>query len=273
MSRRRQISSHSAVVLPASPCLRTSKYASALAVRAAALANLGSCPQLRPADLLEEGECLGVRVRAHGDVPVAGRQRPVVRAEQASVTGRAHRRQEGCGSHVLGGDEARHVLEHRNLDRLPPSGALAPVEREADRLGGDQPGDVVGHHHGNEPRLAGGAVQCCRNAGDTLDHRVVGRRVVVAPALAEPDDHAVDEPRIDVAETRRVETGALQPPGAHVGHEHVGARDQPAHGVEPVRMLEIQTDRALVAVEVQELARHPWRPAAVGHGPQQVAAG
>ena len=70
-----------------------------------------------------------------------------------------------------------------------------------------------------------------------------------------------------------VEAGARQALGPHVAHEDVGALDQAQQRGEPVRLLDVQSDRALVAVEVDELAGHAGIAAALGHGAQQVAAG
>ena len=69
-----------------------------------------------------------------------------------------------------------------------------------------------------------------------------------------------------------VEAGARQPLGPHVAHEHVGLADQAEQGVEALRLLDVEADRALVAVEVDEFARHAGIAAALGHGAQQIAA-
>src|SRR5882757_1743781 len=70
-----------------------------------------------------------------------------------------------------------------------------------------------------------------------------------------------------------IEAGAGERFGPHVADEDIGAGDQPKQGGVPVRLLEIEDDRALVAVEVDELARHAGMAAAFGHGAQEIAAG
>jgi len=174
---------------------------------------------------------------------------------------------------MLAHHERRHILEHRHVDRLALACLLATIEREADALRGDQAGGVVAHHHRHEARFAKRALEGAGDAGQALHDRIVGGTVVVAATATEGENRAMDEPRIVLGKARMVEAGARQCLGPDVAHEDVGPRDQPAECGEPVGLLQVEQDRALVAVEVYELARHTGAAAALGHGAQQVAAG
>src|SRR5262245_23791237 len=95
-----------------------------------------------------------------------------------------------------------HVFEHRHIDRLAASRLLAPVESKTDRLGGDQTGNVIGHHHGYEARFADRALERAGHARKALNDWIVGGPVEIAPAATEGEDRAVNKPRISLSKAQ-----------------------------------------------------------------------
>ena len=88
---------------------------------------------------------------------------------------------------------------------------------------------------------------------------IVGGLVGVGALLAEAADRDVDDAGRDRADGGLVEAEPLDHAGPEVLHEHVGAGGQPLDDVGALRGLEVDGERALVAVEVEELAEKPLR--------------
>src|SRR5580693_9007208 len=106
---------------------------------------------------------------------------------------------------------------------------------------------------------------------DALGDDVVGRTPSVGAGLAEARDRAVDDVRADRAD--RVVAAAEPVRGAwpEVLHHDVTPGGQGKQGLEPVRVLEVDRDTALVPVDLGEAVAFAVteRP----HGPRVVAAG
>ena len=236
-------------------------------------AEAGIALQFRPADRVEQREGLGVGVGGHADIAVLGGDGLAQRIEHAQVAARAARRHEGEIAHVLGEHEGGDVLEHRHLDRLAFSGAIALEQRGDDALGRDQPDDVVGEHHRHEARLAERALVGVGDAGEALDDGVVGGAVAVASGAAEPHQVAHDEPRIAAAQAFRIEPEPAERRRPHIGDEHVRGGKQPVQRLAAFLALEVERQRALVAVEVRELAGQLARVRLAAERAQEIAAG
>src|SRR5262245_46930074 len=146
-----------------------------------------------------------------------------------------------------------HVFEHRHIDRLATSRLFAPVESKTDRLSRDQTGNVIGHHHWHEARFAGRAVDRASHAGKALDDWVVGGPVETAPTTTEGEDRAVNKPRVSLSKAPEIEARPFQRLGPHIGDEHVGTGEEAAQCGHTIWVFEVEADRALVAIEVEEL--------------------
>ena len=140
-------------------------------------------------------------------------------------------------------------LLHGHLDRGALAGARAAEQGGHDGAGGDLAGDVVAHHQRDVARGAVAADEQAGDAADRLDHRVVGGAAAVGTARAEAGDRAVDQARAGGAGGGGVEAEAGQRLGADVGYQHVAAVQDAQHRGARRRLLQVQADRALVAVE------------------------
>jgi hypothetical protein len=89
-------------------------------------------------------------------------------------------------------------------------------------------------------------------SGHRLQQHVLARAVHIGPVLAVAGDRYVDDRRVDPAHALVVEAQALRDARAIVLQEHVRVRDQLAHDLLPAVALEIDGERALVAVEREE---------------------
>ena len=89
------------------------------------------------------------------------------------------------------------------------------------------------------------------------------------PCFAEAADRDVDDVRAQRADRSLAKAHPVDHPGAKVLDEHVGGGDQPLQRLDPGRRLQVQHDRPLVAVVVEERGRKPAPP--VGRGPRMIA--
>jgi hypothetical protein len=131
----------------------------------------------------------------------------------------------------------------------------------------------IGHHHRHETWLASRACDGAGDAGKALDDRIVGRRLKYRPPRPKARIEQWIRRGLRLLSLAWYEAGAGQRLGSNVAHEHVGLVDQAEQGVEPFGLLDVEPDRALVAIEVDELAGHAWIAAALRHGAQEVATG
>jgi hypothetical protein len=88
----------------------------------------------------------------------------------------------------------------------------------------------------------------------------------VWPLLAEAADRHVDDAGRDPADRRLVDAETLHHPGPKVLHQHIGPCAQALDEIDALRRFQVDGDRALVAVEVQERGRKAVAPIAVGAG-------
>jgi hypothetical protein len=99
-----------------------------------------------------------------------------------------------------------------------------------------------------------------------LHQRIVAGQVGHRPARTVGGDGAVDEPGVQGAGRRIVETELGDGTGPQALHEDVGAADEAAQDLEPPLALEVEREAALVAVEGHErgalLAPEGRRPGA-----------
>jgi hypothetical protein len=225
---------------------------------------------LRP--LERAGQRLPFLVALHRDADVAGRGL-VDQVEEAGRLLLGYRLlREGLAAHVGTPEEGHDRVQHGQPHVLPRRAAGARQQRGGDRLGRDGAGQLVrqdGAHQARRrlvrARLHGG------EAAERLDQRVVDRLLGVGPGLAEAADGDVDDAGRRGAHRRLAEAHALGDAGAEVLHEDVGARGQAQQRLHRRRVLQVERDRALAAVVVEEGGGEAAAP--VGPEPGVVAAG
>ena len=87
---------------------------------------------------------------------------------------------------------------------------------------------------------------------DALGDDVVGRTLRVGSGLAEARDRAVDDVRADRADRVVAAAEPFRGAGAKVLHHDVTPGGEGKQGLEPVRVLDVQRDAALVPVDLSE---------------------
>jgi len=166
----------------------------------------------------------------------------------------------------------RHRFEHRHFDRLALSGALALQKRRHDRIDHRQPNGLVADQGRHEARLA-----ACRRferdqsaaaLNDVVKRRPVGERAVLPVTLR----RAVNEPRVDLAQPLPAETEPRHRLRSHIVHQNIALPDQSQQHRRRIRLFQVEYERALVAVEVEEDMAHLAMPSRLGI-PHDVAAG
>src|SRR6202011_190250 len=95
-------------------------------------------------------------------------------------------------------------------------------------------------------RLTGDRHEAAHALGDLVD----AGPVAVWPVLSEAADAAVHDARIDRADVVPGNAQPLLDGRPHVFDDHVGGFDQPHEGRVTLRRLQVQTNRALVAVQI-----------------------
>ena len=171
----------------------------------------------------------------------------------------------GLRAHVGGPQERQHRVQHGEAHMLAPAGLEPPHQRRGDRLRRRHRGELVGQDGADEARaLPIGAGLHRGQAGEGLHDRVVHGLVGVRSLLAEAVDRHVDDVGRHLADRRLVDAETLDHAGPKVLHQHIGASAQALDEIDALRRLEIDGDRALVAVEVQERGRKAVAPIAVG---------
>ena len=131
----------------------------------------------------------------------------------------------------------------------------------------EQPGRDVADR---DPDLHRPAALVVRLAGDRhqpadrLRDEVVAGLPGVRPGRPEPGDREVDEVRVELPEDVVAEPEPGEPADPVVLDEHVRVADEPAEDLAPGLLLEVEADRALVAVDREVVG---GRPRAVGLAP------
>ena len=164
--------------------------------------------------------------------------------------------------HVLAGHEVAagvlrqqpdHGIHHRDVDELTLTRALALDDRGQHAHRREEPGAEVGHGqpHAQRPaaRLAGDA----HGAAHRLDGDVEGTPARVGACLPVGRDRAVHDVRPHGAHRLVVEAQALDHAGPEVFHADVARASQVEHHLAAVRLLHIDHDSPLVAVDGQEV--------------------
>jgi hypothetical protein len=169
--------------------------------------------------------------------------------------------------HLRGG------LEHRHVDRLPPAGAFAREQRRADHAEGVQAGCAIREVQRGVARHVRTRPQARLGDRDgRLDQVVEGARRRIAAALAEAEGADIDDARVQLSHRFVVEPEPLHRLRPDVVDQGIGALRELQQRLLAGRLLQVEHDAALVAVQVEE-QRAGARATAGAGGAQHVAAG
>ena len=173
------------------------------------------------------------------------------------VTALVERRLVGEPAHVVAQHEARHGLEHRNVDALAAPGAVAMHEARADRADGGQAHDAVDQRIRHIARHAvRGLRHQRRQSRRALDQIVVSRLCSIGPVLTEAEHAGIDQARVAPGDHVVAESEPRHCLRTNVVDHHVRLLDQAQHGFASRGLLQVEADRALVAVGVEEHGSH-----------------
>ena len=95
------------------------------------------------------------------------------------------------------------------------------------------------------------------DARQRLDLAVIAGLVAIRSGLAEAGHRAIDQPRVDLGQRGVADAEPVHHAGAEILHDHVGVGDQALDDLDRRRLLQIQGQAALVAVDRQPGRRHP----------------
>ena len=188
-----------------------------------------------------------------------------VGAPVGPVTGQAARELEPAPRRrrAVGEHPRRHHREprqravgHRDVDELALAGDLALAQRDEDpdrrhQRAAAEVGDLAGRLDRRAVALAGQPEQ----PDEPEVVHVVAGAVAVGPVLAVAGDRAVDEPRVLLAQPLVADPEPVHHAGAEALEQHVGLAHEPQQHLAPRLALEVDADRALVAVQRQEQRR------------------
>ena len=137
---------------------------------------------------------------------------------------------------------------------VPPGPPRADLRQAGgDRVGGVQAGGEIGQRHAGLDRGAVRFAGHAHHAGRSLDGDVEATFGATRTVLPESRDRAVDERGLARSEPVPAKAQALHGPGAAVLQQHLGLQHELARDLQVGRLLEVQRDRALAAVEAGEV--------------------
>ena len=229
--------------------------------------------EVGPLGQFEEGDPVLVGVGQRADVAVLGRKRMAELVDDAVVAHGAALGPPGRAEKMLGQPERGQSLQHRHLDHLALARALAMVERAQHGDAEMKPRRLVGDQARHEARRQAIDPGLQRGrARDALDEVVECRLVAVRSAAGIAQRVGIDDRRVDLLQIGVAKAQPLDRLRPAVVDEEVGALDHVLQHGAGGGLLEIEADRALVAI-----GRHVDRPHALvaaeaaARGAQQVA--
>jgi hypothetical protein len=166
-----------------------------------------------------------------------------------------------AGSEVV--DQRLALQVDRRIDeaRLDPCtlAAAQPAHQGAqDAHGQQRAAMLVDDGRPDRRRPMTGRAGDAHQAGAGLGEQVLAGLLRQGSGRAEAAGRGEDEIGIDLVERRLVEAELGEHPGAEVLHDHIGAGDQPACHRLALGVLEVDPDRALVAVGAEIEAAHAF---------------
>jgi hypothetical protein len=157
---------------------------------------------------------------------------------------------------VAGRLEVEHEdlrLQERGLHPLALARAGPLLQRDQDAERAEEAGGEVGQRNSDAHRPLAGQAGDRHEAAHALGDLVEARPRAVGAVLAEAGDAGVDDPGIDRPEIGIGDAEAVLHVGAEVLDDDVGPGDQALEERDAGGRLQIQGQRALVAVEVHEV--------------------
>ena len=169
------------------------------------------------------------------------------------------------GPERAAGLHRQHAVQQRGVDPLARPGLAAGDEGEQDAGYGQAPRVVVDEAAAHELRrcLAGRALlpgQAAVGLHDRIEPGPLRQRA----DLAERGHGAVDEPRVLGAERPVVEPEAGGDTRPEALDEHVRGPREPSGDGQPLRMLQVDREAALAAIDAEEVAGEPGERRGVG---------
>src|SRR3989454_178043 len=150
-------------------------------------------------------------------------------------------------------EHPHHRLEQRGVHPLAAAGALALEQRDEDAVREEHARGEIGHGNADAHRALARPAGDRHEAAHALGDLVVARAIAVRARLAEARDAAVHEARVDLAQRLVVDAEAVLDVRAVVLDEDVSPRGQALEDLDATRVLEVERDRALVAVQVLKI--------------------
>jgi hypothetical protein len=149
-------------------------------------------------------------------------------------------------------EKAIAAFEQGSVDVLPLAAAFTPDDGAEDAVEGKERAADVGERHSGLRRRTAGVAGDAHDAAHRLRDQVEAGPFRPGPGLAEARDAGINEARVAGAERRVVDPEARRDARPIVLDDDVGAGGEPAEELETGGALQVQRDRALVAVHVDE---------------------
>ncbi len=153
-------------------------------------------------------------------------------------------------------EEGQAGLQHRHIDELTLAGMGALEQRRGHGEGGGHAGQHVADREAGAGRPHLGVAGQRHDARQRLDLAVIAGLVAIRAGLAEAGHRAIDQPRVDLGQRGIADAEPVHHAGAEILHDHVGVGDQALDDLDRRRLLQIQRQAALVAVDRQPGRRH-----------------
>ena len=153
---------------------------------------------------------------------------------------------------------------------------LPGQQRRKDADGREQPGDDVADSDadlGGSAAIDVGVARDRHEPADRLDHEVVAGPIGRRPGGPVAADREMDELGVDGVERLVIEAEPREPAGPEVLDEHVGVLERPAQDRPAVVRAQVEAERALVAVDREEIGRGPSAGGRIPHPRRSPAAG
>ncbi len=217
----------------------------------------GIVEQIRALDEGEQIPIVLVRIRQETD-PTIGTPAgfPIGRADP-EIAERLLLGLEGVAAQMLDEVERRHGFGHRHLDRVAVTRRELPVERPQHGVGDVERDHFVGDRRRHECRLASGPRRHRGEPRHRLDHVVIGGTTGIGAVAAEADGVADHQRRVSLPQCGRAEPEPLECCWPDVRHQCVRRPDDVVQRTPALVGLQIESDRSLVAMQVERDAAHP----------------
>src|SRR6185295_6125368 len=153
-----------------------------------------------------------------------------------------------------GGAEERELsFQHRDVDALPLAGLVLHPQREQRPVGGIHACREIGDGDAGARAVRARLARDADHAALGLQDEVERRAVAVRAVLAEPRDGAVDDALVPLARRLVVEPEPLESVDPEVLQHDVALLDELEEELLAFRLLEIDDDAALVAMQADEI--------------------